>query len=465
MLEELLTVGRIQHRLLKCRSRREVAQVIADALVRHFGASLARMWLVDRGDICGECVLADRCPRNTHCLHLIAGSGADPQFDGRYRRVPLGVFEVGRIWQQRRRSLCNDVQHDDRFDEKDWARARGLTSFAGFPLVQDRRAVGVMAMFAQAEFPVPRLPTLELLADLAVSALESARHFQVEEELQQARKLESIGQLAAGIAHEINSPMQYVCDNVEFLDECIENLTKVLDTYETILDPCGPPKSWADRRAEIEQARRECNLSMLQEASVAVRECLEGIQRVTTITRAMKEFSHPGTKEMVLSDLNEALKSTATITRNRWKYFADLEFDLDPDLPPVECLPAELNQAFLNLVVNAADAVAEAAAHADDGPEKGTITIASRQNGDHVVIRVADTGCGIPEAVRNRIFDPFFTTKEVGKGTGQGLNIVYNVVVTQHGGTIEFTSEVGQGTEFTISLPVGRRPAAGLGEE
>jgi signal transduction histidine kinase len=170
----------------------------------------------------------------------------------------------------------------------------------------------------------------------------------------------------------------------------------------------------------------------------------------------MKEFSHPGHEDKVGVDLNNAVCSTMTITRNRWKYVAELELDLDPDLPTLHCVPAELNQVLLNLIVNAADAIADKVG--ENSGQKGIITVRTRRDDDHVVIVVADTGCGIPDEIRNRIFDPFFTTKEVGKGTGQGLAICYNVIVNKHHGSIDVRSVPGMGTRFIVRIPLDKGP-------
>jgi signal transduction histidine kinase len=172
----------------------------------------------------------------------------------------------------------------------------------------------------------------------------------------------------------------------------------------------------------------------------------------------MKEFSHPGTKEMVLSDINHAINSTITVARNEWKYVATMETDLDPSLPLIPCRPSEFNQVILNLIVNAAHSIADVIR--DSGMDKGNIKIQTRNFLEWAEIRVQDSGSGIPEGARTRIFDPFFTTKEIGKGTGQGLAIARSVVVDKHGGTIDFETETGIGTTFVIRLPhEGKAPA------
>ena len=188
-----------------------------------------------------------------------------------------------------------------------------------------------------------------------------------------------------------------------------------------------------------------------EEIPKALDQTLEGSERVARIVRAMREFSHPGSEEKQQIDLNRAIESTTIVTRNEWKYVADLITDFDPDLPPVPCLTDEFNQAILNLIVNAAHAISEIVAASG---EQGTITITTRVDSGWAEIRVADTGGGIPEKHRSRIFDPFFTTKPVGKGTGQGLAIVYGVIVEKHGGTIDFVTEEGRGTTFILRLPL-----------
>jgi PAS domain S-box-containing protein len=278
---------------------------------------------------------------------------------------------------------------------------------------------------------------------------------QLEEGLRRAQKLEAIGQLAAGIAHEINTPIQYVGDNVHFLKKAFSDLARVLDTQARLVAWMRANAGTPEAVAEILRAAEKVRVGFLQaEVPKAIEDALEGVKRVTEIVQAMKEFSHPGVDEKKPVDLNRAIESTLTVSRNEWKYVAEMVTRLDPDLPPVPCLPGELNQVILNLVVNAAHAIAEVVT---EGADKGTITVSTRPCGDWVEIRVQDTGGGIPESIRSRIFDPFFTTKPVGQGTGQGLAIAHSVIVEKHGGAIEFETELGKGTTFIIRLPL--RPA------
>lgn len=275
----------------------------------------------------------------------------------------------------------------------------------------------------------------------------------MEIQLRQAQKLEAIGQLAAGIAHEINTPMQYVGDNMRFLRDSFQQLAVLLQQIQTLSEGSKPGTPGEALLDQLRLEAQEADLDyLLEEIPRAIEQTLQGVARVTKIVRAMKEFSHPGAAEKTPTHLNHAIETTVTVSRNEWKYVADLELDLDAKLPPVPCLPGEFNQAILNLIVNAAQAIAERL-----GPHpttKGRITIRTRRTDPWAEIRISDTGCGIPEAIRERIFEPFFTTKPVGKGSGQGLPIVRNVIVDKHGGTIDFESQVGQGTTFTLRLPL-----------
>jgi PAS domain S-box-containing protein len=275
----------------------------------------------------------------------------------------------------------------------------------------------------------------------------------MEVQLRQAQKLEAIGQLASGIAHEINTPTQYVGDNTRFFQDSFQNLRKVLESHAELLRAAKSNALTPELIARAEQAAAAGDLDYLfEQIPAAITETLEGIGRITKIVRAMKEFSHPGGKEKALANLNKAIESTVTVARHEWKYVADMHLGLDPDLPGVPCFLGEFNQAVLNLIINAAHAIGDVVK--EHPGTKGAITVCTRRDGDHVEVRVSDTGNGIPEAIRPRIFEPFFTTKPVGKGTGQGLSIVYGNVVKKHGGTVRFESEVGKGTTFILRLPL-----------
>jgi len=276
----------------------------------------------------------------------------------------------------------------------------------------------------------------------------------LETQLRHAQKMESIGTLAAGIAHEINTPTQFVGDNIHFFQDAFGNIITLLNKYGELLEASKSGVETADLVREIEELAEQADLGYLyEEIPKAVNQSRDGVNRVADIVRAMKDFAHPGPAEKTPVNINKAIESTITVARNEWKYVAEMQTDLDPELPMVSCLPGDLNQVILNMIVNAAHAVVEKVGDGSVG--KGTITVSTRRRDDSVEIRISDTGIGIPEAARNRIFDPFFTTKEVGKGTGQGLSIAHSVIVEKHSGSIELESKVGKGTTFIITLPIG----------
>ncbi|WP_162248086.1 nitrogen regulation protein NR(II) [Angustibacter sp. Root456] len=268
-----------------------------------------------------------------------------------------------------------------------------------------------------------------------------------EVEAQHLQKLEALGRLSAGLAHEINTPIQFVGDNARFLAESYQTMLKLLLTYRKVLDVESGAIPWWERQELIQQAEREADVDYLaEEVPAAVEQSLEGVERVASLVRAMKTFSHPGTTEKAPADLNEALRATMTVARNQVKYIADEVLDLG-DIPLVVCNIADLNQVFLNMVINAADAIEETG-------ERGAITITSCLQDGQVAVSVSDTGAGIPEPLQLKIFEPFFTTKDVGRGTGQGLALARAVVHDQHGGSITVRSRVGAGTTITIHLPI-----------
>jgi signal transduction histidine kinase len=284
----------------------------------------------------------------------------------------------------------------------------------------------------------------------------------LESELAQAQKLESVGRLAAGVAHEINTPVQFVSDSVHFVREAMDDLTEIVDKYRELRTAAQDPGSnsgpvVAAKAKAAEEAEDDADLDyILENAPVALDRARDGLGRVAAIVRSMKEFAHPDRKEMAQSDLNQAIASTLVIASNEYKYVAEVETDLG-NLPLVNCYGGEINQVVLNLIVNAAHAIADVV---KGTPNKGKIRVATRVLGEQIEIAISDSGKGIPVDVRSRIFDPFFTTKEVGKGTGQGLAIARTVVVDKHGGTLHFETEVGRGTTFYIRLPINGSDSA-----
>jgi PAS domain S-box-containing protein len=280
----------------------------------------------------------------------------------------------------------------------------------------------------------------------------------LEVQLRNAQKLEAVGQLAAGIAHEISTPTQYVGDNTRFLKDSFERIRKAWEAHNELLLAVKNNALTPELIRRVEESLAANDVKYLfDQIPAAIRETLEGIDRVTRIISAMKEFSHPGGKEKSPADLNKAIETTVAVARNEWKCVADVALDLEPSLPAVPCFVGEFNQVILNLIVNAAHAIGDVVKQ--NPGSRGTITVKTRRDEDHVEIRVADTGTGIPDSCRSRIFEPFFTTKDIGRGTGQGLSIVYGTVVKKHGGQLSFETEVGKGTTFIIRLPITPSPA------
>ncbi|MDP3480286.1 MAG: response regulator [Desulfoprunum sp.] len=277
----------------------------------------------------------------------------------------------------------------------------------------------------------------------------------LERDLHQAQKLEAVGQLAAGIAHELNSPIQYIGDNIRFLKDSLEDITSTLNTYDhfwrELVDNRVIPEEMSRSMAKT---RDDAEIDyLLEEIPKTLDQSLEGVHRVEKIVRAMKDFSHPGDEEKTPANINTILQTTATICRNEWKYVAELETDLAADLPLVLCYAAEIGQVFLNIIVNGAHAIEEFTENGKRG--LGEITLRTSQVGNSVHIRIQDTGGGIPPEIQDRVFESFFTTKKRGKGTGQGLAIAHRVVVDRHQGTLSFEAEKGVGTTFIIELPLG----------
>jgi PAS domain S-box-containing protein len=270
-------------------------------------------------------------------------------------------------------------------------------------------------------------------------------------ELMAAQRMVAVGTLAAGVAHEINTPIQFVGDSVQFLRDAVNDVFAHLDKVTLIHQSLRDGESLAEAMAACEEAAQAADLDYIrQHVPQALERCIDGLGRVATIVRSLKDFSHPPATEMETADLNRAVQSTLTIATNEYKYWAELETRFD-ELPLVLCRIDEVNQVVLNLIVNAAHAIRSIVEGTGD---RGKIRVETRHEGAAVVITVSDTGPGIPEAIRGRIFDPFFTTKAVGKGTGQGLAIARALVLERHGGDLWFETVVGRGTTFFVRLPI-----------
>ena len=275
----------------------------------------------------------------------------------------------------------------------------------------------------------------------------------LEDQLRQAQKLEAIGQLSAGVAHEMNTPIQYVSDNVRFLKDSWEDVASLVRLSQNLRKAAESGAVQKDILNAFDKLCEKADVEyLLREVPSAIDQSIEGAQRVAKIVRAIKEFSHPGSMEKKEVDLNKTIETTITVSRNEWKYVADVDVEFDRELPLVPCLSGELSQVVLNLIVNAAHAITDKVGA--DSSQKGRITVSTRKNGHWAEIDIKDTGKGIPPGIRSRVFEPFFTTKEVGKGTGQGLALAHSVIVKKHHGQLWFDSEEGLGTTFHIRLPL-----------
>jgi PAS domain S-box-containing protein len=284
---------------------------------------------------------------------------------------------------------------------------------------------------------------------------------EVEAQLHQAQKMEAIGQLAAGIAHEINTPTQFVSDNLFFLQGAFGDLLGLMASYRRMVDRVATDPAYAPLVAETRQAEVTADIAYVTDnAPTAFESSLDGIKRISKIVRAMKEFSHPDQREMAPANLNAALENTLTIARNEYKYVADVEREF-ADLAPVVCHVGDLCQVFLNLLVNAAHAIDDVMRRTG---KRGIIKVRTIAEEGYARIEIEDSGTGIPESARPHVFDPFFTTKEVGKGTGQGLAIAHGIVVTRHKGTLSFQTEMGKGTTFILRLPYAEAASSANGD-
>lgn len=271
-------------------------------------------------------------------------------------------------------------------------------------------------------------------------------------QLLQANKLESVGRLAAGIAHEINTPAQFVGTNIEFFRETFEKIQSFMQDLSHHIKRLEQGNC-SEVQKRIANSLKELDWEYLdEEVPLAIEQSQDGVKRISSIVLAMKEFTHPSNKSMESHNVNTIIDRTIIVSRNEWKYCASLETDFDPNLPKIECLVDELGQVFLNMIVNAAHAITDK--NRDDEEKLGDIKISTRFKAPNIVITIKDTGNGIPDTIKSKIFDPFFTTKGVGLGTGQGLTIAHDIVVNKHNGKLLCNSTAGEGTEFQITLPL-----------
>jgi signal transduction histidine kinase len=287
--------------------------------------------------------------------------------------------------------------------------------------------------------------------DITTSIEAADENKSLQAQLQQSNKLEAIRQLAAGVAHEINTPVQYIGDNISFLTDSCQELFSYVDQCQQLINKAEHQQFEPQLVEQILASADSISLDYLRdELPSALTEAKDGTKRVADIVKAMKEFSHPGFQDAQRIDLSRAINNSITMAKNEWKHHAKVEFTADETVPMVECYAGELNQVLLNIIVNAAHAIQEKW----PSGEQGLISINTRLEDNQVAITIADNGTGMSDAVKQRIFDPFYTTKDVGKGTGQGMSIAYGIIVEQHGGAINIDSTEGEGTTITLNLPL-----------
>ncbi|HEX7509624.1 MAG TPA: PAS domain S-box protein [Polyangia bacterium] len=293
-------------------------------------------------------------------------------------------------------------------------------------------------------------------AQLLIATVEDiTERTHLEIQLRHSQKLESVGRLAAGIAHEINTPIQFVGDNVNFLSGAFEQLLALCASYQGVCKRSPGGQVSAEDMARIKHEEEIADLEYLQaNIPTSILSTIDGVGRVAKIVQSMKAFAHPDRSEKELADLNLALRNTLTVASNELKYVATVETQFG-DLPMVPCFLSDLNQVFLNLLVNAAHAIGDVVGKSG---QRGVIGVRTYCEQTQAVVAISDSGTGVPADLQSKIFEPFFTTKEVGKGTGQGLALARSVIVEEHGGTLTFTTELGKGTTFFIRIPIGLEP-------
>ena len=297
--------------------------------------------------------------------------------------------------------------------------------------------------------------TVEHIVATGIDITERKR---VEEEREQMElELRMAQKLASGIAHEISTPVQFVGDSVHFLRECFDDLDALLEDYRKLGAEAESARVPASALARVREREERIDLADIREGvPEALGRTLEGVERISSIVKAMKDFSHAGCAGKAPADLNDAIETTLALARHEYRYVADVTTELG-ELEPVTCIASDLNQVFLNLIINAAHAIEDTRS---SGDAKGHIRIRTSQEGEEAVIEITDTGEGVPDHITERIFDPFFTTKEIGRGSGQGLAISRSIVVDKHGGSLIFKTQPGQGTTFKVRLPLGPPPEA-----
>lgn len=406
-------------------------------------------------------------------LELVAYHNIDPPILKHCNKIPVGHCLCGKAAATRTTLFAPRI--DERFDNR-FSELKDHGQFSA-PILHDGNLLGLLLVYVPAGHHTNEEETAFLnkitaaLASVIIQKQYENKLRSTSEKLRQAKldievshqhvlhaeKLSSIGQLAAGIAHEINTPVQFVGDNTRFLDDAFNDLSELITHCDKIMESESVTDVTKEQVKKAKEIAEDIELDyLIEEIPNAISQSLEGVERISTIVQSMKEFSHPGSIDMAPCDLNKSILSTINVSRNEWKYCSDLTTDLDESLPLIPCLAGEFNQVVLNIIINATHAISD---HFE-GQEGclGKIHISTTREDEFVAVRISDNGGGIPANIRNKLFDPFFTTKEVGKGTGQGLAIAHSVITVKHNGTIYVEVDEGVGSTFVIKLPVTQAP-------
>lgn len=358
--------------------------------------------------------------------------------------------------------LClPDSDNPNALDNSALLEAHQIYAYIGMPLYVNGKIYGVLNFYDTTQrlftFSEREKTFMKLASQWIASEIERDIFLKTQKRLEEARRLESVGQLAAGVAHEINTPTQFVGDNLRFVQQSIEQLNTLL-TYIQHLSQSDTVSHQA-LTAEVAHLKHKVDIDfVLSEIPLALSQSLDGLQRIKAIVKAMKNSVHPDNVDMQLADINQEIQSACVLSRSEWKLVCNIEMHLDENLPKVYCLPFAINQVVLNMLINASHAIADAVKAGRY--EKGLIKISTKAMAEYAEIHIIDNGSGIPKAAQPKIFDPFFTTKEVGVGTGQGMSLAYNVINDKHKGVIDFESEEGVGTHFTIKIPNNAQDAS-----
>lgn len=435
-------------------------QGCCEVIVEYMAAAFARIWTLNEAEA---------------VLELQASAGLYTHIDGNHARIAVGKLKIGSIAAKRQPHFTNDLQNDPHISNPGWAQQEGIVSFAGYPLTVDDSLMGVVALFARQPLSAKALGILGMVADeiaLGVKRKQTEVQLQRSEHqlrhqaealqttlqelrrtqshLVQSEKMSSLGQLVAGVAHEINNPVNFIYGNLAHARAYTEDLLKLVELYQTHYVTPHP-----DIQKEADAMELEF---VMQDLPKLINSMKVGAERIQGIVSSLRTFSRMDEAEMKAVDLHAGLESTLMILQNRLKAGPDLsaikvirEYG---DLPKMECYAGQLNQVFMNIISNAIDALKEVRLCGHANKRDACITIQTQQTDTgHVNIHITDNGSGIPETIRDRLFDPFFTTKPIGKGTGMGLSISYQIVTEKHGGRLTCQSQVGEGTTFTIAIP------------